>query len=253
MASSNSACKSDSTLKLTLPCDLRPYGTCSVTRADCRGRTPRGLQPRGNPVQVTLMRLSDLRPSIARVLPLAFLAGACASPAPASPVTPCPAPPVPVAAAPVASAQVAATPRAPDAVVGPAPITCPKGMQVAPDGLFDDFEDGTNQVALVGGRNGYWWVAKAEHAGIEIPGPEFRAVDGGPKGSKKAAHFAGHTDAQDVWGASLGGNFLGGSFYDASKYAGVSFELKGKAKSFLRFKLHDVNTHPDGSICSKDS
>ncbi|HSU40733.1 MAG TPA: hypothetical protein VLJ38_14235, partial [Polyangiaceae bacterium] len=153
---------------------------------------------------------------------------------------------------PAAAAQIAAAPAAPEAVLGPTPATCPKGMQPAPDGLFDDFEDGTNQVALVGGRNGYWWLAKAEHASVSIPGPEFRTVDGGPKGSKKTAHFAGKTDAQDVWGASLGGNFLGGSFYDASRYAGVSFELKGKAKSFLRFKLHDVNTHPDGSICSKD-
>jgi hypothetical protein len=152
----------------------------------------------------------------------------------------------------VAAAQIAPAPPAPQAVIGPTPVTCPNGMQPAPDGLFDDFEDGTNQVALVGGRNGYWWLAKAEHATVSIPGPEFRTVDGGPKASKKAAHFAGKTDAQDVWGASLGGNFLGGSFYDASKYAGVSFELKGKAKSFLRFKLHDVNTHPDGSICSKD-
>jgi hypothetical protein len=125
-------------------------------------------------------------------------------------------------------------------------------MQPAADGLFDDFEDGTSQVALEGGRNGYWWVAHAEHAVIEIPGPEFRVVDGGPKGSKKAAHFVGQSDARDQWGASLGGNFLGGGFYDASKYAGVAFKLKGKPKSFLRFKVHDVNTHPDGSICTKE-
>jgi hypothetical protein len=168
-------------------------------------------------------------------------------------MTPCPepspAPAVPVAAAaPVA----AATPAAPVAVVGPPLVACPHGMTPAPDGLFDDFEDGTNQVALVGGRNGYWWVAKADHASIEIPGPEFRVVDGGPKGSKKAAHFAGTTDAQDQWGAGLGGNFLGGGFYDASKYAGVSFKIKGLAKHFLRFKVHDVNTHPDGSVCNKE-
>jgi hypothetical protein len=124
-------------------------------------------------------------------------------------------------------------------------------MQATPDGLFDDFEDGTSQVAVLDGRAGYWWVAKAEHATITAPGPEFRVSEGGPPGSKGAAHFAGKTDTADVWGASLGGNFLGGGFYDASKYAGISFKIKGAGHGFVRFKLHDVNTHPDGAVCKE--
>jgi len=123
-------------------------------------------------------------------------------------------------------------------------------MQAAPDGQIDDFEDGNSQVAVVGGRGGYWWVAKADHATITVPGPEFRTSDGGPPGSTRAAHFAGKTDAQDQWGAGLGGNFLGGGFYDGSKYVGVSFKLKGTAHGFVRFKVHDVNTHPDGAVCT---
>ncbi|HTQ04164.1 MAG TPA: carbohydrate binding domain-containing protein [Polyangiaceae bacterium] len=176
------------------------------------------------------------------VLPL--LAG-CAAPAQPAPITPCPAPP-PVTAAPVAVAPPA--PTAPAVATNPLP-TCSKGLEPAPDGLFDDFEDGTSQVALEGGRNGYWWIAKAPHATVDVPGPEFRISDGGPEGSKRAAHVAGKTDEQDEWGFSLGGNFSVGGFYDASKYAGVSFKIKGTPKSFVRFKVHDVNTHPDGGVC----
>ncbi len=168
-------------------------------------------------------------------------------------MTPCPAPPaVASTPAPAAPAPALAVAVAPVAVAGPALVACANGMQPAPDGLFDDFEDGTNQVSLLAGRSGYWWVAHADHAKIEIPGPEFRTVDGGPHGSKRAVHFAGQTDMQDEWGASLGGNFLGGGFYDASKYAGIAFKIKGTPKSFVRFKVPDVNTHPDGSVCQKE-
>jgi len=172
----------------------------------------------------------------------AVAAIACAAPAERGPITPCPAPPpAPAPAAPVTTAPVA---------TANALAACPNGMQPAADGLFDDFEDGTSQVAVLDGRGGYWWVAKAEHATIDVPGSEFRAADGGPPGSKKAAHVSGKTDSQDQWGAGLGGNFLGGGFYDASRYAGVSFKIKGMPKSFVRFKAHDVSTHPDGAVCT---
>jgi hypothetical protein len=168
-----------------------------------------------------------------------IVAAGCAAPARPAPITPCPVPPPP---APVAVAPAAAP-------ASSALSACPGGMQATPTGLFDDFEDGTSQVAVLEGRAGYWWVAKAEHATITLPVPEFRTADGGPTGSTRAAHFTGKTDTQDQWGASLGANFLGGGFYDASKYAGVSFKIKGTPKGFVRFKLHDVNTHPDGGIC----
>jgi hypothetical protein len=93
-------------------------------------------------------------------------------------------------------------------------------------------------------------VARAPHATIGVPGNEFRVSDGGPAGSKKAAHFAGKTDVADIWGASLGGNFLGGGFYDASKYAGIGFRIKAaKPNSNVRLKLPDANSHPDGGLC----
>jgi hypothetical protein len=155
-----------------------------------------------------------------------------------------------VAVAPTPAVAAAATPEVPK---GPPLNRCQNGMKPAQQGLFDDFEDGNNQVALIDGRSGYWWAAHAPHAVITVPGSEeFRVSDGGPPGSKKAAHLAGKTDVADVWGAALGGNFLGGGFYDASKYDGVSFKLKGKAKEFIRFKVLDIAAHPDGGLCTKD-
>jgi hypothetical protein len=191
------------------------------------------------------MRHLDLRSTTLSLVSAGLLA-ACAADPPPPPVPPCPAPP----AAPVAA--VAAAPAAAALPVGPKLTACANGMQPAPDGLFDDFEDDNSQVALQNGRSGYWWVAHAPHATVSAPGNEFRVSDGGPAGSKKAAHFAGKTDVADLWGASLGGNFLTGGFYDASKYAGVSFKLKGAAKGFIRFKVLDIASHPDGALCTKE-
>jgi len=174
--------------------------------------------------------------------------GACAAEPPPPPVPPCPAPPATTAPG-VAAAAAAPAPALP---VGPKLTACANGMQPAPQGLFDDFEDDNSQVSLQDGRAGYWWVARAPHASISVPGNEFRVSDGGAAGSKKAAHFAGKTDVADVWGAALGANFLGGGFYDASKYAGVSFKLKGATKGFVRFKVLDIASHPDGGLCGKD-
>jgi hypothetical protein len=170
---------------------------------------------------------------------------ACATEAPPPPVAPCPAP---------AAVVVAAAPAAAALPVGPKLTACANGLAPAPapEGLFDDLEDDNSQVALQGGRSGYWWVAHAPHATVTVPGNEFRVADGGPPGSKKAAHFAGKTDVADVWGAALGANFVTGGFYDASKYAGVSFKLKGAAKGFIRFKVLDIASHPDGGLCTKE-
>jgi hypothetical protein len=191
--------------------------------------------------------LSKSRP-LSLGISLAALLG-CASEPPPAPVAPCPAPPPPVAAA--AAPAVAPAPAAVPVPEGPVLKACANGMQPGPDGLFDDLEDNNSQVALVDGRSGYWWQAHAPHASFSAPGPEFRVSDGGPTGSKKTAHVAGKTDVADIWGASLGANFLGGGFYDMSKYAGISFKIKGTAKGFVRFKIHDISTHPDGGVCKE--
>lgn len=133
---------------------------------------------------------------------------------------------------------------------------CKKGVMPAVDGLIDDFEDGNNQVALMGERDGYWWVSKDALGSTVTDPPEgFRPSDGGANGSAMAARVVGHTAAggDQAWGVEFGGNFLSATSeqYDGSRYVGISFKAKapGKGIKTLRFNLPDVNTHPDGKVC----
>ncbi len=155
-------------------------------------------------------------------------------------------------------------PRFPTAAVEPEPPpprvpmaepaaakTCTGATRRAADGLIDDLEDGDGRLALLGGRTGYWWVAKADHAAVTTPAGTFASSDGGAAPSKKAVRFAGKTDSKDQWGAAVGVNFLeSGGFYDASKYAGVAFRIKTSQPNFnVRVKLPDVSSIPDGGLC----
>jgi len=142
----------------------------------------------------------------------------------------------------------------PARVLSPEPAvakTCASAIRRAADGLIDDLEDGDGRAAPFGGRTGYWWVAKADHAVVTTPASGFAVSDGGAEGSKKGVRFAGKTDSQDQWGAAVGVNFLeSGSFYDASKFAGIAFRIRASKDNLnVRVKLPDVNTHPDGGVC----
>jgi endoglucanase len=129
--------------------------------------------------------------------------------------------------------------------------SCPGSTRHAEDGLIDDLEDGDSRIASAGGRTGYWWVAKADHALVTIPAGAFASSDGGVEGSKKAARFVGKTDSRDPWGAAVGVNFLeSGALYDASKYAGVAFRIRASRPNVsVRVKLPDVSSLPEGGLC----
>lgn len=134
---------------------------------------------------------------------------------------------------------------------------CKKGIVPAVDGLIDDFEDGNNQVALMGERDGYWWVS-ADKLGSKVTDPPegFKPSDGGANGSAMAGRVVGRTIAggDQAWGVELGGNFLSAQsdLYDGSRYVGISFRAKapGKGIKSVRFNLTDGNTHPDGAVCT---
>ena len=155
----------------------------------------------------------------------ACLAAACAGQQPPkAEAAPAPAGAAAPAAAP-ASGKVDATPIA-DPVAN-VPPTCAHGTKPADNGLIDDLEDGNDKAAPLDGRSGSWWIGKADHAVISIPAGAVKPSPGGAEGGKHGMHFAGKTDNSDTWGAAVGVNFLaGGGFYDASKYAGISFKIK---------------------------
>jgi len=130
---------------------------------------------------------------------------------------------------------------------------CRAGTHLAnDDGSIDDFEDGNNQLTLEGGRDGYWWTKKDDKGSTVGPDP-FGPGEPGSDGSEMALRANGITSGSpDAWGAGVGVNLVNqGTFYDASKYAGISFKAKvgPGGTTTVRFKIGDINTHPDGHLC----
>jgi hypothetical protein len=151
-----------------------------------------------------------------------------------------------------ASQRTATCPTGPGDTSGAMALkSCTRGTKPSDDGLIDDFEDGDNQLSKVGGRDGYWFTSHDDKGSAIGPNP-FKWDDGGPAGSSKVLHVTGQTSGDNgAWGALWGANFVSQGLYDASKYAGISFKAKVGSNSTtkVRFKVGDVNTHPDGGVC----
>jgi Carbohydrate binding domain (family 11) len=132
-----------------------------------------------------------------------------------------------------------------------APRSCAAGTRVPDDGAIDDFEDGDNQLAKVADRGGYWFTSHDPNGSTIEPSP-FKMSEGGFGNSQRALHVSGQTASSDgAWGSLWGAQFVGQGVYDGSKYDGISFRAKlgpnGTPK--VRFKVADINTHPDGGVC----
>lgn len=157
------------------------------------------------------------------------------------------------------SGGAAAAPAAPvDGTVTAAEVSsvgddmCPNGVEVAPDGLVDDLEDGNKQLNLDGNRDGYWWTAADEVGSTIQGGDEFAPSPGGPEGSAQAMHVSGSTSPEDsAWGVNVGFNFSSAGLYDASQYVGIRFKARVDPNTTqkVRFKIGDVNTHQDAGVC----
>jgi endoglucanase len=127
-----------------------------------------------------------------------------------------------------------------------------------PDGLIDDGEDGNNQNLPVGDRGGYWYTFKDKGTTTVDPpageeGGTFAMSEGG-HASKMAARFHGMVGTGAVVFSGMGTNLIDPKgAYDASKYAGIGFWAKRGADSTgkVRLKVPDVNTDPDGGVCSE--
>ena len=129
---------------------------------------------------------------------------------------------------------------------------CPNGTRPAADGAVDDAEDGDGELTKLGGRDGYWFTSADTNGSTLEPSPFKMTDDGGAGGSKRAVRIHGQTSGTSgAWGVLIGANMVGTGAYDASPYAGVSFKAKVAAQSAkkVRFKVGDVNTHPDGGVC----
>jgi endoglucanase len=127
-----------------------------------------------------------------------------------------------------------------------------------PDGVIDDGEDGNNQNLPNAGRGGYWYTFKDKGTTTVEPaageeGGTFAMSEGG-HGSQYAARYHGKIGTGAIVFSGMGMNFVDPKGqYNASKYAGISFWAKRGDNSTgkLRLKVPDVNTDPDGAVCSE--
>jgi hypothetical protein len=134
---------------------------------------------------------------------------------------------------------------------GQEPKVCAHGFRTNADDLIDDFEDGDTQITKLADRSGYWFTSHDDHGSTIDPTPLAPSA-GGADGSQKAMHISGQTaTGVGSWGSQLGANLVGEGVYDASDHAGISFKAKVGPSSTkkVRFKVADVNTHPDGGVC----
>jgi len=132
------------------------------------------------------------------------------------------------------------------------------GKDCGPDGMIDDGEDGNNQNLPVGNRGGYWYTFKDKGTTTVDPpageeGGTFAMSEGGHD-SQYAARYHGTIGTGAIVFAGMGMNFIDPKGpYDASKYAGISFWAKKGPGSVgkVRLKVPDVNTDPDGGVCTE--
>ncbi len=110
--------------------------------------------------------------------------------------------------------------------------------------LIDDFEDGNADIMAVDGRMGGWYLS-TDGTGTGMPAAGATLpVDGGKTG--KGLHLTG--TGFKTWGVSLGAavaNNLTGC-YDASKFTGVTVDLKGTGAVFVTLLTAAVRDAPEG-------
>jgi hypothetical protein len=130
--------------------------------------------------------------------------------------------------------------------------TCPGEIVSAGEvGLIDDFEDGDGQVAKREGRGGYWWRS-TDPDGSKFENDDAKPTEAGCEGSTLCLHHWGNTSSKSgAWGVNFGANVGLDGTVDVSNYVGISFRAKsGKGVGHkVRFKLGDINTHPNLGVC----
>ncbi len=144
----------------------------------------------------------------------------------------------------------------------PSNANSPEGSACPPaTGMIADGNDNNNQVNITDGRGGYWYTFVDDGGDTQVTpeagarGGTFQMSPGGANGTPFAARMQGTVGtAAEYPGAGMGMNFLDPKgFYDASKYKGISFFAKvgpGHGAGKVRLKVADVNTDPEGGVCS---
>jgi len=125
--------------------------------------------------------------------------------------------------------------------------------------VIEDGEDNDHRVIDHSDRGGYMYTFLDEAGSTVEPtagrlGGTFSQAEGGANGSMYAAHFSGTLASGSTVFAGYGLNFVNPKGpYDATAYDGVTFFARRGPDSTgaVRLKVPDVNTDPDGGVCSE--
>lgn len=160
---------------------------------------------------------------------------------------------------PIRAESVAGAPRAaissarlPTALPSPASVPDPCREHATAEGrspLIDDFEDGDDAIRPLEGRSGFWrWAREIDAPGtapalLPVPRPE----------ATRANRLAQHVKGAELvdWGATLEFDFRP-SCYDASRYAGVSFQARGPGRIYVTPREVSVIPVAEGGSCERD-
>lgn len=149
--------------------------------------------------------------------------------------------------------SVAASAVTPSAPAQPALPTVDPCLSVAQgsgsEPLIDDFEDGDDAIRPLEGRAGFWrWPREIDAPGtapalIPVPRPD----------ATRANRLAQHVKGGKLldWGATIEFDFRP-ACYDASQYAGVSFQARGPGRIYFAARERSVIPVAEGGSCQSD-
>ena len=135
-------------------------------------------------------------------------------------------------------------------------------IDIDPDNMIDNFEDGDGALIPNGGRQGYWYIFNDETEGAtQTPDGEVLPVEGGSDGTAMAMNTAGSGFTE--WGAGIGidlnnegGGMEGGNgikmTYDSSAYAGVVLTAKGNGQIRAMVQIEATIPPEEGGTCAVD-
>ncbi|HVY29511.1 MAG TPA: hypothetical protein VHB79_23290 [Polyangiaceae bacterium] len=122
--------------------------------------------------------------------------------------------------------------------------------------VISDFETGKADVAMVGGRDGSWFLFN-DGTGMQLPMKIANTPLAAEAGGACSSAFAFHTTGQNftVWGFGLGTDLapkigMARTQYDLSKYKGIALRAKADKPASFRMSISDLGTAPEGMQCT---
>ncbi|MBC8066998.1 MAG: hypothetical protein IAG13_01585 [Deltaproteobacteria bacterium] len=128
-------------------------------------------------------------------------------------------------------------------------------VDILPENLIDDLEDGDAVIYELGGRIGLWYAYDDGSVGTSNPAAmtDFAATSGGPNGSSWSAIATG--SGFTTWGAGIGfdinnsGGLLKHTF-DASGFTGIAFQGRGNTSVKLKVQTEAIVPVAEGGTCN---